>query len=139
MVLQTEEWEALEAVFEDAVFSNANSVILQARPRTAGVGERQFVSAKIEIIIPDTYPEAAPRLCLQNVVGLDDRRQAEMMSHLDSLRQELVGDFMLGPLCEAALEWISINNWPDGAILFASAVPCKNLMLRQSRLLVLLM
>ena len=116
MGVEAEELEALEAVFEDAVCAQGDTVTLTASPRTAGREEKQFVAAVVVFNVTETYPETSPGIQLRNVVGLDDRRQAEMLSHLVSLTEDLVGDSMLGALCEAALEWLSDNNWPDGAI-----------------------
>ena len=124
MGFEADELEALEAVFEDAVCVQGDTVTLTASARTAGREEKQFVAAVVVFRVPEAYPETSPDIQLRNVVGLDDRRQAEMLSYLVGLRQDLVGDCMLGPLCEAALEWLSDNNWPDGAVAARRCCTC---------------
>lgn len=118
------ELEALKAVYEGFITAETHSVgvasrdyvvRLDALPHTGGRPDRQFVGAQVlfRCSFPG-YPERPPKLSIQEPVGLDDGRQAELLKHLEGLASSLVGEIMLGQLCEAAFEWLTTNNWPDG-------------------------
>ena len=117
------ELEALEAVYDSAVRaeflgapSHAHEVHLQATPYTAADQPgRQLVSARIAMECPAEYPDRKPDIRLLDPIGLGEGRRLELLAHLEEIATEMEGELMLTALCDSALQWLTDNNWPEGA------------------------
>lgn len=111
-----EEQEALEALYGDAASVQVDgSVAVRLRPQTNGDASREYVGGTLLLRLPAGYPEQQPAaVLLRDVAGLGEARQRELLEHVRAEAGALVGEWALCSVCEAAIAWLSDNNWPDG-------------------------
>lgn len=111
-----EEQEALGALYGDAASVQVDgSVAVRLRPQTNGDASREYVGGTLLLRLPAGYPEQQPAaVLLRDVAGLGEARQRELLEHVRAEAGALVGEWALCSVCEAAIAWLSDNNWPDG-------------------------
>ncbi|XXG77924.1 hypothetical protein AAC387_Pa08g1975 [Persea americana] len=122
-MISVEEEEALveiEAV--QAVYGSDCHVIqkfpphinVDMKPRTADDSSQQFVEAILGIRADAQYPQEPPGIVIIDSKGLDEKRQAHLISVIQDKGQELASCPMLVALCEEAVDTLSNMNHPDG-------------------------
>ncbi|XP_058104288.1 uncharacterized protein LOC131248190 [Magnolia sinica] len=120
--MEEEEEVLAEVEAVQAVYGNDCHVIKQfpphinvhTRPRTADDSSQQFVEAVLEIRASSQYPQEPPQVEIVESEGLDEKRQAHLITSIRDKAQELASCLMLVALCEEGVEILSNMNHPDG-------------------------
>ncbi|GFR47381.1 hypothetical protein Agub_g9094, partial [Astrephomene gubernaculifera] len=123
-VLQIE-LEALTATYADDVVIKENCsddgyvVIIDLRlaPRVSEQHEA-FLSGRLRLGVLPGYPETSPSIDVLDTKGIGDQRLANLRERLQGEASALAGEMALGALCEAALDWATEENHPEGFCAF---------------------
>ncbi|PIA34533.1 hypothetical protein AQUCO_03700069v1 [Aquilegia coerulea] len=111
------EVEAVEAVYgEDCKIIQRfpPHIQLHIKPRTADDSSQQFVEAILELRAGSQYPKEPPHIGMIDSKGLDEVRQAHLITSIQEKVDELSSCLMLVALCEEAVHVLSHMNHPDG-------------------------
>uniref|UniRef100_A0ACD5WW93 Uncharacterized protein n=1 Tax=Avena sativa TaxID=4498 RepID=A0ACD5WW93_AVESA len=111
------EMEAVAAMYgEDCrvVCQFPPHLVVHVRPNTADDSSQQFVELFLGIKASTQYPKEPPHLCAVESKGLDENRQAYLISSIQNKAKELSDYPMLVTLCEEAGEILSNMNHPAG-------------------------
>ncbi|CAI5732606.1 unnamed protein product [Hyaloperonospora brassicae] len=105
------EVEALEAIYMDD-FTKLSEVplVYQVHVVPNQDGENNFVALLLKAEIPETYPDAMPKLEVVVEKGLADRQVKEVKDLLDQQVNENMGMAMMYTLSEAVREYLVDNN-----------------------------
>ncbi|XP_077244968.1 RWD domain-containing protein isoform X2 [Tasmannia lanceolata] len=111
------EVEAVQAVYDSdcqVIQEFPPHLNVHIKPRTADDSSRQFVEAVLGIRAGFQYPTEPPQIEILDSKGLDEKRQAHLVTSVEGKAQELSSCLMLVALCEEAVEALSNMNHPDG-------------------------
>lgn len=111
------EVEAVESVYgDDCVIIQRfpPHLRLHIKPRTADDSSQQFVEAVLELRAGSQYPKEPPQIGIFDSKGLDEVRQAHLITSIQEKIDELSSCLMLVALCEEAIQVLSDMNHPDG-------------------------
>ncbi|RWR86721.1 zinc finger protein [Cinnamomum micranthum f. kanehirae] len=122
MMSEEEEEALVEIEAVQAVYGSDCHVIqkfpphinVDMKPRTADDSSQQFVEAILGIRADAQYPQEPPGIVIIESNGLDEKRQAHLISVIQDKGQELASFPMLVALCEEAVDTLSNMNHPDG-------------------------
>ncbi|KAM0878566.1 hypothetical protein ACQ4PT_034794 [Festuca glaucescens] len=89
-------------------------LVVHVRPNTADDSSQQFVELFLGIKASSQYPKEPPHVCAVESKGLDENRQAYLISSIQNKAKELSDYPMLVTLCEEAGEILSNMNHPAG-------------------------
>ncbi|KAG6489758.1 uncharacterized protein LOC122005937 isoform X1 [Zingiber officinale] len=84
------------------------------RPRTADDSSQQFVEVILGIKSTTQYPSVPPHIYIIDEKGLDESRQAYLITGVQNKAIELRSCSMLVALCEEAVDLLSNMNHPEG-------------------------
>ncbi|XP_072963679.1 uncharacterized protein [Typha angustifolia] len=110
------EVEAMQAVYGDdcrVIQEFPPHLAVHIRPRTAGDSSQQFVEVILGIKSSIQYPMEPPHVYVIEMKGLDENRQAHLITRIKQKACELSSNLMLVALCEA-VEILSSVNHPEG-------------------------
>lgn len=108
------ELEALKAIYDKdfeerpMVWNNA-SFVIRIRPINLPPEER-FCSVLLHITLNKSYPKAAPKIDLEEVVGLNDKEIAELKKDLATVANNNIGEVMGHELASAAETFLEFHN-----------------------------
>ncbi|XP_072963681.1 uncharacterized protein [Typha angustifolia] len=111
------EVEAMQAVYGDdcrVIQEFPPHLAVHIRPRTAGDSSQQFVEVILGIKSSIQYPMEPPHVYVIEMKGLDENRQAHLITRIKQKACELSSNLMLVALCEEAVEILSSVNHPEG-------------------------
>ncbi|KAJ1276010.1 hypothetical protein BS78_05G181100 [Paspalum vaginatum] len=111
------ELEAVAAVYGDDVRVLRDippHLVVHVRPRTADDSSQQFVELFLGIKASSQYPMESPHIYAVESKGLDESRQAYLITSIQNKAKDLSNYPMLVTLCEEAGEILSNMNHPAG-------------------------
>ncbi|KAL6654070.1 hypothetical protein ACP70R_007535 [Stipagrostis hirtigluma subsp. patula] len=111
------ELEAVAAVYGDdcrVLRDLPPHLVVHVRPRTADDSSQQFVELFLGIKASSQYPKEPPHIYAVESKGLDENRQAYLISSIQIKAKELSNYPMLVILCEETVEILSNMNHPAG-------------------------
>lgn len=111
------EVEAVTAMYGDdcrVVLDFPPHLVVHVRPNTADDSSQQFVELFLGIKASSQYPKEPPDVYAVESKGLDETRQAYLISSIQNKAKELSYYPMLVTLCEEAGEILSNMNHPAG-------------------------
>ncbi|KAG7674514.1 hypothetical protein Ndes2526B_g05249 [Nannochloris sp. 'desiccata'] len=88
-------------------------------PRQLDGDHEAYVAAKLVLKIDNmSYPTTAATTMLEEAKGLTDAVCTEVEATLQAEAENLVGEMVLGHLCELTLDLLTENNHPNGTCAF---------------------
>ncbi|KAH0465305.1 hypothetical protein IEQ34_005408 [Dendrobium chrysotoxum] len=111
------EVEAVQAVYGDdsqIICDFPPHLTVHIKPRTADDSSQQFVETTIGIKASTKYPEEPPHIYITYMKGMDDGRQAHLITSIRKRAEELSSFPMLVALCEEAVDLLTNMNHPEG-------------------------
>jgi hypothetical protein len=118
------EIEALEHLYGPDAFSitsqgNSTTLSMALLPRRLDGDHEAYVAGKLNILVDNSsYPTSPAMAILEDSKGLTDAACIQLQAALQNEALNLVGEMILGHLCELALELITEANHPSGTCVF---------------------
>jgi E3 ubiquitin-protein ligase RNF25 len=118
------ELEALSHLYGSDAFTvsseeTSTTLSIFLLPRQLDGEHEAYVAAKLVLTIDNTsYPTTAATATLEEAKGLTDAVCTELEATLQAEADNLVGEMVLGHLCELALDLLTENNHPNGTCVF---------------------
>mmetsp|Transcript_44878 Transcript_44878/g.65598 ORF Transcript_44878/g.65598 Transcript_44878/m.65598 type:complete len:296 (+) Transcript_44878:144-1031(+) len=110
---QSMEVEALEAIYMEEYTKIADSPLeykIFLEPIQGGGEDENHVAIDMMVKYPETYPEVAPEITINNRRGLGDHQIPEIMELVNTTAEENIGMAMIFTIAEAVKEWLNENN-----------------------------
>ncbi|PKU82908.1 E3 ubiquitin-protein ligase RNF25 [Dendrobium catenatum] len=107
------EVEAVQSVYGDdsqIICEFPPHLTVHIKPRTADDSSQQFVETTIGIKASTKYPEEPPHIYITYMKGMDDGRQAHLITSIRKRAEELSSFPMLVALCELDLFKSSLSE-----------------------------
>jgi len=107
------ELEALEAIFlEDYTLLSENPRLVQLRllPFPNDDDEENHVGVLMSFTLQPDYPDVAPKIELESLMGLTENQCLELLDNIVALANESLGMPMIFTLAESLKEWLDANN-----------------------------
>jgi E3 ubiquitin-protein ligase RNF25 len=118
------EVEALSHLYGDDSFQissegTSTTLSMPLLPRQLDGEHEAYVAAKLVLKIDNlSYPTTAATAILEEPKGLTDAACSQLETSLQAEAENLVGEMVLGHLCELALDLLTEANHPNGNCIF---------------------
>jgi E3 ubiquitin-protein ligase RNF25 len=118
------EVEALGHLYGDEAFSISSegtltTLTIPLLPRQLDGEHEAYVTSVLKVQIDNqTYPTTAAMITLEETKGLTDAACIQLQAALQAEADNLVGEMVLGHLCELALDLLTDANHPTGNCIF---------------------